>query len=142
MKYLYDAKTNAFYPLALEADYVATGTWPEEGVEVDEATFAQFQTPPKGKIRVAGDNGYPVWADIPPLTHDQLVQIAENEQRSRIADANNFMNNKQWPGKAVLGRLKGDELAQYNTWLDYLDALEVVDVTTAPEITWPEQPAV
>ncbi|QCT86079.1 phage tail protein [Escherichia sp. E4742] len=50
------------------------------------------------------------------------------------------MNSKQWPGKAAIGCMKGDELAQYNLWLDYLDALEAVDTSTAPEIDWPEEP--
>ncbi len=50
------------------------------------------------------------------------------------------MNNKQWPGKAAIGRLKGEELAQYNLWLDYLDALDAVDPSSAPDIQWPEEP--
>ncbi|EHU01384.1 hypothetical protein CKS_4137 [Pantoea stewartii subsp. stewartii DC283] len=50
------------------------------------------------------------------------------------------MNSRQWPGKAALGRLKGDELAAYNTWLDYLDALYAVDTSKAPDITWPVKP--
>ncbi|CGN25542.1 Putative tail fiber assembly [Salmonella enterica subsp. enterica serovar Typhi] len=48
----------------------------------------------------------------------------------------------QWPGKAAIGRLKGEELAQYNLWLDYLDALELVDTSGAPDIEWPTPPAV
>ncbi|WXP55184.1 tail fiber assembly protein (plasmid) [Escherichia coli] len=51
------------------------------------------------------------------------------------------MNSKQWPGKAAIGRLKDDELAQYNLWLDYLDALELVDSSSAPDIEWPTPPA-
>ncbi|AHG09331.1 hypothetical protein ECRM12581_13100 [Escherichia coli O145:H28 str. RM12581] len=31
-------------------------------------------------------------------------------------------------------RFKGEELAQYNLWLDYLDALELVDTSSAPDI--------
>lgn len=50
------------------------------------------------------------------------------------------MNAKQWPGKAAIGRLKGDELAQYNLWLDYLDALEAVETSRAPDINWPVPP--
>ncbi len=46
------------------------------------------------------------------------------------------------PGKAAIGRLKGEELAQYNLWLDYLDALELVDTSSAPDIEWPTPPAV
>ena len=51
-------------------------------------------------------------------------------------------NTHQWPGKAAIGRLKGEELAQYNSWLDYLDALELVDISGAPDIEWPTPPAV
>lgn len=57
-----------------------------------------------------------------------------------MTDQNNFMNSKQWPGKAAIGRLKGDELVQYNLWLDYLDALEAVDTSSAPDIKWPTPP--
>ncbi len=59
-----------------------------------------------------------------------------------IDEANAYMNSKQWPGKAAIGRLKGDDLAQYNLWLDYLDALEAVDTSNAPDINWPERPEV
>ncbi len=45
-------------------------------------------------------------------------------------------------GKASIGRLKGEELVQYNLWLDYLDALELVDTSSAPDIEWPTPPAV
>ncbi|WP_275219723.1 tail fiber assembly protein, partial [Citrobacter freundii] len=30
---------------------------------------------------------------------------------------------------------------QYNAWLDYLDALEAVDTSTAPDITWAQVPS-
>lgn len=39
-----------------------------------------------------------------------------------------------------MGRLKGDALTQYGLWLDYLDALEAVDTSSAPNIVWPTQP--
>lgn len=42
--------------------------------------------------------------------------------------------------KLALGRIKDDEKARLNTWLDYLDELEAVDVSTAPDIIWPVKP--
>ena len=140
--YLYDASTNAFYPLILQADYESSGTWPEHGVEVDDDTFASFQNPPAGKMRAPDSNGNPSWVDIPPPTKEDLIAAAENERQSRIDAANDFMNRKQWPGKVAIGRLKGDELAQYNLWLDYLEALEAVDTSSAPDINWPVPPVV
>ena len=139
-KYLYDAKTNAFYPLSLKADYEKSNTWPESGVEVGNEIFMEFVRFNPGKIRVPGTGGIPVWVDKPKPTKDELIASAEREKQRLIDAANLFMNNRQWPGKAVMGRLKGDELAQYNLWLDYLDELEAVDTSTAPDITWPERP--
>lgn len=98
--------------------------------------------PPQGKIRIAGDDRLPAWADIPPPTHEELIEITESERQLLINQANEYMNSKQWPGKAAIGRLKGEELAQYNLWLDYLDALELVDTSSAPDIEWPTPPAV
>lgn len=83
----------------------------------------------------------PAWGETPPLTHDENVAQAEVERENRIGVANDFMNSRQWPGKAAIGRLKGDDLTQYNLWLDYLDALEAVDTSSAPNIVWPISPA-
>ncbi|EHW4941864.1 tail fiber assembly protein, partial [Escherichia coli] len=69
-----------------------------------------------------------------------LIEITESERQLLINQANEYMNSKQWPGKAAIGRLKDDELAQYNLWLDYLDALELVDSSSAPDIEWPTPP--
>ena len=71
---------------------------------------------------------------------ESAISAADNKKRLLIIEAREYIDNKQWPGKAVIGRLKGDELAQYNLWLDYLDALDVVDTSSAPDIIWPEKP--
>lgn len=73
---------------------------------------------------------------------ESAISAAENKKRLLIIEAREYIDSKQWPGKAVLGRLKGDELTQYNLWLDYLDALEVVDTSIAPDINWPVPPKV
>ncbi|EFB9807871.1 tail fiber assembly protein [Cronobacter sakazakii] len=140
MKYIFDAKTNAFYPVELKDSYIEKGLWPEYGVEIDEETFSEFQKPPTGKMRIAGEDGYPAWADIPPPTHDELVAMADAQKQSLIDEANEHINSKQWPGKAAIGRLKGDALTLYGLWLDYLDALEAVDTSSAPDIEWPTPP--
>ncbi|MCT6468802.1 tail fiber assembly protein [Escherichia coli] len=73
-------------------------------------------------------------------TRSELITLAEMEKQTKISQANEFMNSHQWVGKAAIGRLKGDELAQYNLWLDYLDALETVDTSGVPDIQWPTKP--
>ncbi|EFO4643088.1 tail fiber assembly protein [Escherichia coli] len=76
----------------------------------------------------------------PEIDKAQLIKTALLEKEGRISAANYTMNSKQWPGKAAIGRLKDGELAKYNVWLDYLDALYAVDVSNAPDIKWPAEP--
>ena len=75
------------------------------------------------------------------ISADAQIKLADNEKSRLIQDANDYINSKQSPGKATMGRLKDTEKAQYDAWLDYLDALEAVDTSKAPDITWPEIPA-
>lgn len=70
------------------------------------------------------------------------IAASEAEKQVRIDRANAYINSKQWPGKAALGRLKDAEKEQYNLWLDYFDALEAVDTSSAPDINWPLAPEV
>lgn len=72
---------------------------------------------------------------------ESAISAAENKKLLLINEATEYINSKQWPGKAAIGRLKGDELAQYNLWLDYLDALEAVDTSSSLDINWPEKQA-
>ncbi|HCL6633674.1 TPA: tail fiber assembly protein [Citrobacter freundii] len=140
--YFYSAQHNSFFPLELKDDYIKGIGWPEDAVEVTEQVYDEFSgKPPEGKVRVSGKNGMPEWGDIQAPTHDDMVAQACVEKQNRIDAANDHINSKQWPGKAAMGRLKDDEKAQYNAWLDYLDVLEAMDTSTAPDITWPTPPA-
>lgn len=75
------------------------------------------------------------------ISTDAQIKLADDEKSRLTQGANDYINSKQWPGKAAMGRLSDSEKAQYNLWLDYLDELEAVDTSTAPDIIWPEAPA-
>ncbi|CZX96140.1 MULTISPECIES: tail fiber assembly protein [Enterobacter] len=77
---------------------------------------------------------------VPEPTHEELVRQAEVEKQALISDANSYIDGNQWPSKLALGRLSDDDKALFNEWLDYLDALEAVDTSPAPDITWPLPP--
>ncbi|WP_375156389.1 tail fiber assembly protein [Enterobacter sp. DNB-S2] len=79
---------------------------------------------------------------MPPPTREEIVAQAEIEKQSRTDAANVYINSNQWPGKAAMGRLNDADKAKYNAWLDYLDDIEAVDTSTAPDITWPKQPEI
>lgn len=140
-KYYFSAAANEFIPLDLEQQYRDAGTFPDDSELIADEISEEFLQPaPEGKIRVVDENGMPAWGDIPPPTHDEEIANAEAQKQMLIDQANEYMNSKQWPGKASLGRLSNDEVAQYNAWLDYLDELEAVDTSKAPDIIWPYKP--
>jgi len=139
--YLYCADNNAFYPFSLKGDYENAGSWPSSGIEVSEDIYLAFTNKyNEGKVLGSNEQGMPVWKDAPPLSQEEAIECAEADRQSRILAANDFINMRQWLGKAALGRLNDLDKEQYNRWLDYLDLLVALDVSTAPVVNWPEQP--
>lgn len=82
------------------------------------------------------------WITDTAAERDAHIAADEAKKQFLIDQANAYINSKQWPGKAAIGRLTGDELARYNLWLDYLDKLEAVDTSSSPDISWPIPPEV
>ncbi|ELI8045537.1 tail fiber assembly protein [Hafnia alvei] len=138
--YFFSPSTVSFYPELMLDDYRDAGTLPDDLVSVENEVFAEFSgTPPDGKIRGV-IKGKPAWVDIPPLSTEELIQQAEETKQRLIAEVHT--ETAMLRAKLALGRIKDDEKALLNAWLDYLDELEAVDVSTASDIIWPVKPVV
>lgn len=74
----------------------------------------------------------------PPLIKEQLIEQAEAQKQYLIAEVN--VETQMLQTKLALKRIKADELDLLNAWLDYLDLLEAVDTSLAPDIIWPVKP--
>ncbi|EFU9410057.1 tail fiber assembly protein [Escherichia coli] len=138
--YVYSAIANSFYPVSLKYLYENAGTWPDDAIAISDEDFELFTgTPPLGMQRSVGENGLPVWQSIPPLTREQEILIAENERQRLLVFAQ--QKTSLWQTKLLIGRqLAEDEMRQLNLWVDYIDAVTVLDVSTAPDIVWPMMP--
>ncbi|KLW09185.1 MULTISPECIES: tail fiber assembly protein [Enterobacter cloacae complex] len=143
MTYKYSPSLNLFFVESAVPGYEAAGWKLDDLVDVTDEQFDEFNIDKtlEGLVRVAGSDDLPEWGEIPPPTHEEEVVAAEAQKSVLISQANDYINGKQWPGKAALGRLKDTEKEQYNQWLDYLEALEAVDTSSAPDINWPAAPA-
>ncbi|EKN5157270.1 tail fiber assembly protein [Yersinia enterocolitica] len=137
--YLYSASSNAFYPLSIKDLYVSARTWPTDGVEVSDEVFNEFCQQPTGKTRVAGPDGLPVWADIPPLTTEQLAEIrainiaqAQATKTKLISDASDKIETLK--DRIDVGQ---DKVTELKLWKTYRIALDDVDVSNP---TWPIAP--
>ncbi len=74
----------------------------------------------------------------PRPTKEQLIAKAEYDKQALITEVQ--AETQLLQTKLALGRITPDEKARLNAWLDYLDELEAVDVSTAPDIIWPVKP--
>lgn len=108
-------------------------------VKMDDDTHP-FKTnvTPDGKIWGGDKNGYPVLMDVPEPSHDDYVEMAEVEKSARVAAATNKIS--LWQTKLQLAVITDDEKAELLIWLKYIDDVKAVDVSAAPDISWPESP--
>ena len=106
-----------FVTVELNDDSVASVGWSYNGKE--------FMPPPESE-----------------KTHAELVIEAEAEKQSRLDYAASKI--VVWQTKLLMGRkLTTDETASLNAWMDYIDAVTVIDTETAPDaINWPPLPEV
>lgn len=137
MNYVYSAKTNAFYPVAMKEDYQNAGTWPPDEMAVSDAEFQKYSGyAPTGKVLSADEKGLPVWVDKAAPSKEQLIADAESLRQQKSSSALQSISLLQL--KLQVGRKLTDaESAQVNSVLDYVDELQEIDTTKAPNIVWP-----
>lgn len=106
-----------FVTVELNDDSVASVGWSYNGKE--------FMPPPESE-----------------KTHAELVIEADAEKQSRLDYATSKI--VVWQTKLLMGRkFTTDETASLNAWVDYIDAVTVIDTETAPDaISWPPLPEV
>lgn len=114
---------------------------PDDVVSINDDYYRELMNGQlNGKIIVNSADRLPVLIDYPAMTLEQEVAAAEGKKKSLIASANEFIDSKQWPAKLMLGRLSDEDKKAFNKWLDYIDAVSLIETDSAPDILWPEPP--
>lgn len=81
-----------------------------------------------------------MWVTDNTAAHVADIAAAEAQRQQLLVVAQQRIT--VWQTKLLMGRaLTENESSQLNIWMDYIDALEAVDVSTAPSIEWPANPA-
>lgn len=97
-----------------------------------------MQEPPEGKVRGVDENGYPVWLDIPLPSPEELAADAERKRGVLLNEAQSTIS--LWQTELQLDIISDDDKASLIAWMKYIQALNAVDTTTAPDIEWPVKP--
>lgn len=139
--FVYSAKNNCFIEASRVEEYKSFGWELDDVKSVENSVYEEFieDRASQGYIRVAGEDGLPVWGDVPPLTKEEMITASQREKEVRLTRANAVINNNQWPSKLTLERLSTAEKDKFIEWLDYLDAVTATDANQEnPE--WPVEP--
>ncbi|MCG3461845.1 tail fiber assembly protein [Xenorhabdus bovienii] len=110
---------------------------------MSDTVFVKFayDPPPMGKMRVAGADGLPTWGDIPPApppTPEELQQQAESQKWSLIQPIRGKIEPLQ--DAVYLDIATEEEKIALTEWHRYRLALYQLDLSTAPDVQWPEPP--
>lgn len=143
-KYIFCVNNNKYVPPCagfwpLNERDLYPNTFPDTGVEVDEATKEQYSgAAPEGKRLGADKKGKPAWIDIPPPPKEQLIAEAEAKKQALIAEAATAIAPLQ--DAVDLDMATPEEESALKEWKIYRVLLSRVDTSTAPDITWPVRP--
>ncbi|HEG1688413.1 TPA: tail fiber assembly protein [Enterobacter cloacae] len=138
--YAWSAKQNSFYLIADLLNYVRNNNWPDDAVEVSDSIFTEFSAYQNvdGKVRGTGDDGMPAWVKQPEPSKDDLIRNAEIQRSTLTARANyeiEILTDAESDGS-----ITDTEKQLLTKWKSYRLALRRLDLSSAPEINWPEQP--
>ncbi len=86
---------------------------------------------------------YDIWNGSAWVTDENaqktaLIAAAEQSKTQQLNAAKEHIS--LWQTELQLGIISDDDKARLITWLEYIKRVQAVDTTTAPDISWPEQP--
>lgn len=67
------------------------------------------------------------------------VEAAEKQQSALINEASS--TTQAWQTQLLLGIITAADKASLTAWMKYIQAVQAVDASAAPNISWPEKPA-
>lgn len=72
------------------------------------------------------------------MQHEVDVETADQKKAELLAKAQLTIN--LWQTELQLGIISDEDKVRLITWMNYIKAVQLVDTSTAPDITWPRKP--
>ncbi len=139
MNYLYSPSAGGFFPLSDKEIFIAANLWPSDGIEITESDHDALFPVPNDKT-IGLNNGKPAWIDLPPPNNAQRIEQAELYRQLLLKQADDI--TADWRTELLLGEISDVDREKLSAWMAYKREVKAVDISTAPDISWPLQPAV
>lgn len=78
------------------------------------------------------------WVTDIEAQHAADVEAAEQQKTALLVEAQTTIS--LWQTELQLGVISDEDKASLITWVNYIKAVQAVDTSKAPDITWPEKP--
>lgn len=78
------------------------------------------------------------WVPAPPPSQEELIALAQAEKNKKLDYAHG--KTSFWIAELQLGIISDSDKAELIRWMNYIKALNVIDVSAAPDIDWPTSP--
>lgn len=133
-QYFYSSVTSGFY-VAGVSELI-----PEDAIEVTPDKYNELMRgQAEGKQITSDKDGNPVLTDPPALSKAQQVALAENQKSSLMTEAALAVSPLQ--DAVDLGDSNPAEEALLKSWKQYRVILNRLDLSKAPDISWPVKPS-
>lgn len=98
---------------------------------------------PEGTTTQAPSTSYDKWNGSKWVTdteaqHTADIEAAEQQKTSLLAEAKAAISF--WQTELQLGIISDEDKASLIAWMKYIKAVQAVDTSKAPDITWPDKP--
>lgn len=78
------------------------------------------------------------WVTDTKAQHAADVEAAEQQKAALLAEAQTTIS--LWQTELQLGIISDEDKASLIAWMKYIKAVQAVDTSKAPDITWPDKP--
>ncbi|HFW3712506.1 TPA: tail fiber assembly protein [Salmonella enterica subsp. enterica serovar 6,7:y:-] len=98
---------------------------------------------PDGTTTLAPATPYDTWNGSEWVTdneaqHTAGVEAAEQQKAALLAEAQTTIS--LWQTELQLGIISDEDKASLIAWMKYIKAVQVIDTSKGPDITWPDKP--
>lgn len=110
--------------------------------QVEVTTLGDY---PEGTTPTAPASPYDKWDGDKWVTdsaakHEGNIADAELQRQALLAHVDNLTSD--WRVELMLGDISEENKKKLSSWMAYKTAVKAVDVSTAPDVSWPAQPEV
>ncbi|HCJ6659706.1 TPA: tail fiber assembly protein [Enterobacter hormaechei subsp. xiangfangensis] len=78
------------------------------------------------------------WVTDTEAQHEANVEAAEQQKAALLAEAQTTIS--LWQTELQLGIISDNDKASLIAWMKYIKAVQAVDTSKTPDITWPDKP--